>query len=58
MSKAKLQAKAIIFDLDGTIINTQDAYSEAAKTAFNAVLNREAPQIITFPGKLIIRDSV
>jgi len=34
MNTEKLKADAIIFDLDGTIVNSQDAYSHAAKTAF------------------------
>ena len=34
MNMAKLKAKAIIFDLDGTIVNSRDTYSEAAKKAF------------------------
>jgi len=37
MNIAKLKVNAIIFDLDGTIVNSRDAYLEAAKTAFRAM---------------------
>ena len=33
MSKAKLNVKGILFDLDGTIVDSKEAYLEAAKTA-------------------------
>jgi HAD superfamily hydrolase (TIGR01509 family) len=36
MNKTKLKVKAILFDLDGTIVNSKPAYIEAAKTAFQA----------------------
>ena len=36
MGIAKIDAKAIVFDLDGTIVNSQDAYVEAAVKAFQA----------------------
>jgi HAD superfamily hydrolase (TIGR01509 family) len=33
----KLKAKGILFDLDGTIVDSRDAYVEAARTAFEAL---------------------
>jgi len=33
----KLKAKGILLDLDGTIVDSRDAYLEAAKTAFKAL---------------------
>jgi HAD superfamily hydrolase (TIGR01509 family) len=43
MSKAKLKAKGIFFDLDGTIVDSRDAYVEAARTAFQAI-GQEPPE--------------
>jgi HAD superfamily hydrolase (TIGR01509 family) len=37
MTKAKLKVKGILFDLDGTIVDSKQAYLEAAKTAFQAI---------------------
>ena len=37
MSEAKLKAKGIFFDLDGTIVDSRDAYVEAARTAFQTM---------------------
>jgi HAD superfamily hydrolase (TIGR01509 family) len=37
MNTTKLKVKAILFDLDGTIVDSRDAYLEAAKTAFQAM---------------------
>ena len=37
MGTAKLDVKAIVFDLDGTIVNSRDAYVEAAAAAFQAM---------------------
>jgi len=34
MQNPKLKVKAIIFDLDGTLVDSRGAYSEAAETAF------------------------
>lgn len=50
MSKAKLKIKGILFDLDGTIVNSKPAYIEAARTTFQALgqkppANRTALQI-------------
>jgi HAD superfamily hydrolase (TIGR01509 family) len=39
----KLRAKGIFFDLDGTIVDSRDAYVEAAKTAFR-VMGQEPPE--------------
>jgi HAD superfamily hydrolase (TIGR01509 family) len=46
MSKAKLQVKGIFFDLDGTIVDSREAYLEAARTAFQA-LEKEPPDAKT-----------
>jgi HAD superfamily hydrolase (TIGR01509 family) len=35
--KKNLKVKGILFDLDGTIVDSRDAYVEAARTAFQAV---------------------
>ena len=37
MSVMKLKAKGIFFDLDGTIVDSREAYYEAAQTAFQAM---------------------
>lgn len=37
MNMTKLKAKGIFFDLDGTIVDSRDAYVEAARTAFQAI---------------------
>ena len=36
MTESKLSVKVILIDLDGTILDTKEAYIEAAKTAFTA----------------------
>jgi HAD superfamily hydrolase (TIGR01509 family) len=36
MKNKKIEAKAIIFDLDGTIVDSKEAYLEAARAAFVA----------------------
>jgi len=42
MNETKLKVKAILFDLDGTIVDSRDAYLEAAQTAFQAT-GQKAP---------------
>jgi phosphoglycolate phosphatase len=42
MNKTKLKVKGILFDLDGTIVDSRDAYLEAARTAFQA-MGQEPP---------------
>ena len=37
MEKPKLKVKGIILDLDGTIVDSREAYIEAAKAAFTAI---------------------
>ncbi len=37
MEEVKFRAKGIFFDLDGTIVDSRDAYLEAARTAFQAM---------------------
>jgi len=46
MSKVKLKAKGIFFDLDGTIVDSREAYVEAARTAFKA-MGLEPPEAET-----------
>jgi HAD superfamily hydrolase (TIGR01509 family) len=46
MSEAKLKLKGIFFDLDGTIVDSRQAYIEAARTAFQA-LGKEPPDAKT-----------
>ena len=36
MNKTKLNVKGILFDLDGTIVDSREAYLDAARTAFQA----------------------
>jgi pyrophosphatase PpaX len=44
MNNGKLHVKGIMFDLDGTILDTKPAYVEAARIAFKA-LGQEMPEI-------------
>jgi HAD superfamily hydrolase (TIGR01549 family) len=37
MNETKLKVRGILFDLDGTIVDSRDAYFEAARTAFQAM---------------------
>ncbi len=46
MSKAKFKTKGIFFDLDGTIVDSRDAYVEAARKAFQ-VIGLEPPEAKT-----------
>ena len=43
MSKSKLKVKGILFDLDGTLVDSKEAYLEAAKTAFQT-LGQKPPE--------------
>ncbi len=43
MNVNKFNAKAIFFDLDGTIVDSREAYFEAARTAFQA-MGQEPPE--------------
>jgi HAD superfamily hydrolase (TIGR01509 family) len=43
MNVTKLKAKGIFFDLDGTIVDSREAYYEAARTAFQA-MGQEPPE--------------
>jgi len=42
MNKTKLKVKGILFDLDGTIVDSKDAYLEATRAAFKA-LGQKSP---------------
>jgi HAD superfamily hydrolase (TIGR01509 family) len=46
MSTTKLTPKGIFFDLDGTIVDSREAYLEAARTAFQA-MRQEPPSLRT-----------
>jgi HAD superfamily hydrolase (TIGR01509 family) len=46
MTEAKLKVKGIFFDLDGTIVDSREAYLEAARTAFQT-LGKEPPDAKT-----------
>ena len=41
MAQQKLRAKALLIDLDGTIVESSEAFEEAAKTAFSAVEHKQ-----------------
>jgi HAD superfamily hydrolase (TIGR01509 family) len=43
MSEIKLKAKGIFFDLDGTIVDSREAYIEAARIAFQAIGQKTPP---------------
>jgi pyrophosphatase PpaX len=54
MSPAKLRVKGIMFDLDGTILDTMPAYIEAGKIAFKAT-GQETPEtslLLAIPKRL------
>jgi HAD superfamily hydrolase (TIGR01509 family) len=40
VNRKKLRVKGILFDLDGTIVDSREAYLEAAKTAFQTIGQR------------------
>ncbi len=47
MNAADLQAQGVIFDLDGTIVDSRNAYLEAARTTFRAMGQEPpAPEIL------------
>ena len=46
MREKKLKVKGFLFDLDGTIVDSRDAYVEAARTAFEA-LGQAPPENLT-----------
>lgn len=46
MSEVKFKAKGILFDLDGTIVDSREAYHEAARTAFQAI-RQKPPSLAT-----------
>lgn len=54
MSETKLKVKGILFDLDGTILDTSDAYIKAAKTAFKAIGQKppEKAKMLEIPKRL------
>ncbi|MFB3889413.1 MAG: HAD family hydrolase [Candidatus Bathyarchaeia archaeon] len=60
MTETKLKARGILFDLDGTILDTREAYLQAAKQAF--VITGQAPPddatMLTIPKRLEQKQSV
>jgi len=54
MSEAKIKAKGIFLDLDGTIVDSREAYYEAARTAFQAMGQKppEAEATLEIPRRL------
>jgi HAD superfamily hydrolase (TIGR01509 family) len=54
MPKPKLKVKAIIFDLDGTLVDSREAYRKAAETAFAATGQRkvDARTVTEIPRRL------
>lgn len=54
MKEARLKTKCILFDLDGTILDSRNAYLEAAKTALEAMgrKNVDAKTAMEFPKRL------
>ena len=60
MNITKFKAKGIFFDLDGTIVDSQEAYVEAARTAFQAVglESVEAEVTLEIPRKLEKRQPI
>lgn len=60
MKEAKLKAKGIMFDLDGTILDTKPAYIEAAKIAFLSISQRVPgkKQLLEIPKRLEQKQSI
>jgi HAD superfamily hydrolase (TIGR01549 family) len=54
MKMAKLRVKGLLLDLDGTIVDSREAYLEAAKTAFKAIgqENFDAKIAVEIPRRL------
>jgi HAD superfamily hydrolase (TIGR01509 family) len=54
MSETKLKAKGIFLDLDGTIVDSREAYYEAARNAFQAMGQKppEAEAALEIPRRL------
>lgn len=54
MIETKLKAKGIFLDLDGTIVDSREAYYEAARIAFQAMCQKplEAEETLEIPRKL------
>lgn len=60
MNAIKLNAKGIFFDLDGTIVDSREAYLEAARTAFYAIGQEplEATLALEIPRRLEQKQSI
>jgi phosphoglycolate phosphatase len=57
LSLAKLRAKGIFLDLDGTIVDSREAYYEAARTAFQAMRQKppKAEAMLEIPRRLELK---
>ena len=57
MSEARIKAKGIFLDLDGTIVDSREAYYEAARTAFQAMGQKppEAKATLEIPRRLELK---
>jgi HAD superfamily hydrolase (TIGR01509 family) len=60
MNNGKLHVKGILFDLDGTILDTRPAYIEAAKIAFQTVGHKLPPtsQLLQIPKRIELRQPI
>ncbi len=60
MTATKLRAKGIFFDLDGTIVDSTEAYLAAAKTAFQAIGEKtpEARTALEIPRRLELKQPI
>jgi len=60
LSVAKLRAKGIFLDLDGTIVDSREAYYEAARTAFQAMCQKppKAEAMLEIPRRLELKQSL
>jgi phosphoglycolate phosphatase len=57
LSVSKLRAKGIFLDLDGTIVDSREAYYEAARTAFQAMCQKppKAEAMLEIPRRLELK---
>ncbi len=60
MKDSKIITKGIMFDLDGTILDTRSAYIEAAKITFQSVSQKapEMPLLLEIPKRLEQKQSI
>jgi phosphoglycolate phosphatase len=60
MDVIKFKVKGIFFDLDGTIVDSRDAYYEAARTAFQTIGkgNPETEMVLEIPRRLELKQPI